>query len=325
MRKREWRRVGTLTALALVMATPVGAGFEVRDRAPVSGDTPTDTQSANVAPTAGTTSASGTQGGGVPDASRTSVFAQGLPLQLALEQVVPRDYEIEIADGVDPDRQVSFSGAGAWPHLTRKIAARADYTAGIEARIVRVRDGDDEAAAGTRQAAADAMPIPLEKPGADTSPRKVDGDTQAETDPVPGREPEERTQAVDEQSQAEGDRDDSASPESARDESETVAAAESRGAVEPEVPSEGETWSVRAGETLRTALERWRFEAGWQLRYDSAYSYPVEAAAVFEGDFIEAAQQFIEAYGRVEPGIQARFYTGNRVLVIRNSNDAIVE
>lgn len=57
------------------------------------------------------------------------------------------------------------------------------------------------------------------------------------------------------------------------------------------------TWTIREGETLRSAMERWVKEAGWQhLNWTLPYDYPIEASATFTGDLPEAVRQLESAY-----------------------------
>jgi hypothetical protein len=82
------------------------------------------------------------------------------------------------------------------------------------------------------------------------------------------------------------------------------------------------TWVARQGQTLRATLEAWGREAGWRIAWRSDHEYTLMASAEFQGTFEDAAGTLIEAFANASPPIFGRFYSGNRVLVITNPQDA---
>jgi uncharacterized Zn-binding protein involved in type VI secretion len=82
------------------------------------------------------------------------------------------------------------------------------------------------------------------------------------------------------------------------------------------------TWVARQGQTLRETLEAWGREAGWRIAWRADHEYTLMASAEFQGTFEDAAGTLIEAFANASPPIFGRLYSGNRVLVITNPQDA---
>jgi hypothetical protein len=82
------------------------------------------------------------------------------------------------------------------------------------------------------------------------------------------------------------------------------------------------TWVARQGQTLRETLEAWGREAGWRIAWRADHEYILMASAEFHGTFEDAAGTLIEAFANASPPIFGRLYSGNRVLVITNPQDA---
>lgn len=87
----------------------------------------------------------------------------------------------------------------------------------------------------------------------------------------------------------------------------------------PTVPTHASLFDVKAGETVRTALERWSAESGWKLIWQADFDLRIEADNVFmESDITEAVPAVLKAFptppGR--PRLSMAAYRGNRVIVI---------
>lgn len=76
------------------------------------------------------------------------------------------------------------------------------------------------------------------------------------------------------------------------------------------------SWVVANGQTLREVLQNWCDKEGWDLVWTTAREYPIEASAVFKGRFVDVASALVRNFGRAMPVPYAKFYKGNRVLVI---------
>lgn len=83
-------------------------------------------------------------------------------------------------------------------------------------------------------------------------------------------------------------------------------------------PAAAAAFEVRRGETLRTALQRWTEQAGWQplaWMLDADMDYELQASATFSGDFVSSVQALVDAIGTQIP-LRAQFHHGNRLLVL---------
>ena len=78
---------------------------------------------------------------------------------------------------------------------------------------------------------------------------------------------------------------------------------------------------VANGQTLREVLQSWCDKEGWDLVWATAREYPIEASAVFKGRFVDVASALVRNFGRATPIPYAKFYKGNRVLLISTNEE----
>jgi len=76
-------------------------------------------------------------------------------------------------------------------------------------------------------------------------------------------------------------------------------------------------WVAKEGMTLREILQQWADIEGWELVWNTNREYPLRASAIFRGRFKDVSSAVIRNFGRATPQPMARYYFGNRVLVIR--------
>jgi len=81
------------------------------------------------------------------------------------------------------------------------------------------------------------------------------------------------------------------------------------------------SWVVASGQTLREVLQNWCNKEGWDLVWATSREYPIEASAVFKGRFVDVASALVRNFSRATPVPYAKFYKGNRVLVISTSEE----
>ncbi len=81
------------------------------------------------------------------------------------------------------------------------------------------------------------------------------------------------------------------------------------------------SWVVANGQTLREVLQSWCDKEGWDLVWTTSREYPIEASAVFKGRFVDVASALVRNFGRATPIPYAKFYKGNRVLVISTTEE----
>lgn len=81
------------------------------------------------------------------------------------------------------------------------------------------------------------------------------------------------------------------------------------------------SWVVASGQTLREVLQSWCDKEGWDLVWTTTREYPIEASAVFKGRFVDVASALVRNFGRATPIPYAKFYKGNRVLVVSTTEE----
>lgn len=81
------------------------------------------------------------------------------------------------------------------------------------------------------------------------------------------------------------------------------------------------SWVVANGQTLREVLQSWCNKEGWDLVWATSREYPIEASAVFKGRFVDVASALVRNFGRATPIPYAKFYKGNRVLVVSTTEE----
>ncbi len=81
------------------------------------------------------------------------------------------------------------------------------------------------------------------------------------------------------------------------------------------------SWVVTNGQTLRQVLQSWCDKEGWDLVWTTSREYPIEASAVFKGRFVDVASALIRNFERATPIPYAKFYKGNRVIVVSTTEE----
>lgn len=88
-----------------------------------------------------------------------------------------------------------------------------------------------------------------------------------------------------------------------------------------EVQDQVRSWVVANGQTLRQVLQSWCDKEGWDLVWTSSREYPIEASAIFKGRFIDVASALVRNFERATPIPYAKFYKGNRVVVVSTNEE----
>ena len=81
------------------------------------------------------------------------------------------------------------------------------------------------------------------------------------------------------------------------------------------------SWVVASGQTLRSVLQDWCDKEGWDLIWSTAREYPIQASAVFKGRFMDVSSALVRNFSRADPIPYAKFYKGNRVLVVTTTEE----
>ena len=89
----------------------------------------------------------------------------------------------------------------------------------------------------------------------------------------------------------------------------------------PVLTDQVRSWVVANGQTLREVLQDWCNKEGWDLVWATSREYPIEASAVFKGRFVDVASALVRNFARATPIPYAKFYKGNRVLVVSTNEE----
>jgi hypothetical protein len=90
----------------------------------------------------------------------------------------------------------------------------------------------------------------------------------------------------------------------------------------PDARDQVRSWVVASGQSLREVLQTWCDREGWDLVWNTPREYPIAASAVFKGRFIDVSSALVRNFSRAAPIPYAKFYKGNRVLVISAEEDS---
>ncbi|MFX7090759.1 TcpQ domain-containing protein, partial [Acinetobacter baumannii] len=76
---------------------------------------------------------------------------------------------------------------------------------------------------------------------------------------------------------------------------------------------------------LQVTLSGWARQAGWNVVWQSAYSYELVSGSRFSGSFEDSVKALLLAMRQPRPNPTAVFYGGNRVLVISNNSQTATD
>ena len=79
------------------------------------------------------------------------------------------------------------------------------------------------------------------------------------------------------------------------------------------------TWQLKTAHTLFDTFNEWTEKIGWTLEWTASHDYVVSHDAEFKGTFQNAVKKTLEFYRTAPIPLNARFYTGNSVLVVETS------
>ncbi len=236
-------------------------------------------------------------------------FGTDIPLTHAVDQIVPEKYSVSFGQGVDVNTPVSWKGGTDWQtvlgstlsehglymevsdtdklRITKDAKARSTVFSGLKILNFRKNKSDVR---------PDSYPDDLQG-----NPGLVFAGTPSATDATPGFDMKEGTPEVKQH------------PTEVGDDAILI------GQDFDELAKPSKVWPVFAGDTLENTLATWAEEEEWSVIWNSTFTYPIQASAEFEGDFIAAAGKLIEAMSNAKPSVQGEFFTGNKVLVIKNA------
>ncbi|NDV52929.1 TcpQ domain-containing protein [Salipiger sp. PrR003] len=245
-------------------------------------------------------------------------FGTSIPLNFAVEQIVPEKYQVSFGPGVDVDQSVSWEGGAAWDVVLKDTLAEVGLFAEVS-ETDRVRITTDPA---NRAPLSSGLKIseyrhPTLGPRKGSYPDDLQGRpglVLAGAEPAPEPKVEEKAPGVNLLDYSPRPQ---LRPEHVGEDAILL------GVDETNIIQERDVWAVFAGSTLEDTLKDWGDEAGWNIHWNSEYTIPIAASAEFRGDFIGAVGELLDSFGGMSPRsengnprIVGDVFKGNKVLVI---------
>lgn len=78
--------------------------------------------------------------------------------------------------------------------------------------------------------------------------------------------------------------------------------------------AQSDGWVVMPNTTLKSTLESWSQEEGWQVIWDNPVDYRIRASVVLYGGFEEAVGRLVDAVHQTNPSLSVTLYRGNKVI-----------
>lgn len=269
-------------------------------------------------------------------AAQDGGFGTDIPLEFAVRQIVPEGHTVQIDEGVDVNARATWTDEGGWRQALASAARSAGYVATVADRTVRIQRPGAlvQSVAAAPAAAPQSRPRPA--PAASSSSSSSQDAPAARPRPAPQRgaappsRPRPRSAAGPAPAQssetlvsgggfvlmAQRARPVASAPE-------RVASADASGWREYEqapaaVAARG--WIAQEGHTLHAILDDWATTEGWRLEWNSRYEYKLTSSARFDGDFVTATTELMRSMAQARPVLTAKFYQGNKVLVVGNGS-----
>lgn len=263
-----------------------------------------------------------------PVLAQDAGFGTDIPLSLAVKQIVPDGYKVQIAPGVDANVPVSWKEGGGWKQAIVGAAKGAGYTAVVGADTVRISKSG-----GAKIEVAESVE-PQVAPTGKAQARKEAVERARRAPPARVSERPRRERVVHQRRvRSEVIEEDTVSgggfvmvpPRVARvSQSVEVVDAKGRagGPAKVAIAPRAE-WIVREGENLQSVLRDWSSKEGWKMVWESEFRYQIASAAKFDGDFVQATSELVRSMSHIRPLVTVTFYQGNKTLVVgNNSTDA---
>lgn len=256
-------------------------------------------------------------------------FGTDIPLSLAVKQIVPDGYKVQIAPGVDASAPVSWKEGGGWKQAISGAAKGAGFTTTITNDTVRItRSG------GAKVEVAESVEVPAAPVASGkASARRAAVERARHAPPArvserPRRERVVQTRRVRdvvvEEETVSGGGFVMVGPRVARETVEVVDAKGRAGGTKVAVAvAPRAEWIVREGENLQSVLRDWSGKEGWKMVWESEFRYQIASSAKFDGDFVQAASELVRSMSHIRPLVTVTFYQGNKTIVVGNgSTDA---
>lgn len=89
----------------------------------------------------------------------------------------------------------------------------------------------------------------------------------------------------------------------------------------PKLENQVRDWVAKEGYTLREVLEEWAKLEGWKVVWATNREYPLQAGVIFRGRFTDVTSAIIRTFSIATPPPYAKFFFGNKTLVVKTLED----
>lgn len=312
------------------LAEPMLHDDEMTAPAPATSGAPASIASWTRAPAAPLPEMAATPVEEVASEEVVSGFGEGMPLVIALQQVVPAGYQFAFAQGVNPGASVSWQGGKPWRGVLSDMLAAQGLGYRLQGgNVVMIGYYAPEENAPERKlllpAAATALPVPAADSYA----------AEKENAPVSIRR-QKPSSLLDRMKQSFAGSDDAGSvttanavaPEAAAPQAPVQIAAPVVAPAVVDAPvmaapdMSAPTWAGARGQTVRDVLKNWSDVAGVELYWTIDYDYRLQEDAAFAGTYDEAVAKLLERFAAVRPQPYGQLHQGAqggpRVLVVKS-------
>ncbi|MBI1273821.1 MAG: hypothetical protein GC131_07035 [Alphaproteobacteria bacterium] len=225
-------------------------------------------------------------------------FADNVPLQVALRQIVPAGYAVAPEANVDMGVLVNWRGGRPWQDVLQGMLNGVGLESNVSGQTVKI------ALSQNRMAPVGLEPLPQQEDALAPLPATTVGEATVMEPMTPMQSMPMTEPAM------------PAAP---------AQTGMMRGGVGqvvvPQLPSDiAATWTAERGKSLHDVIEEWCRRDGVELVWSAEYDYPLQASLSFTGTFEDALRGALGAFARVKPQPFGRLHSnsdaGQRVLVV---------
>jgi hypothetical protein len=225
-------------------------------------------------------------------------FANGVPLTVALRQILPPDYGFSIAQDVSPSSLVSWHGGAGWRETLQAMLQTIGLGMEEKGNLIRIVHG-----AGAAQPSTDAATAPAPE----VAPAPASGGE--EMSPALARSGEKPLPLTPPPAGKSGTPSSDATaggsflkpPPAFAEESVTRDKGSDLADSAPRSAASVDSWTADRGETLHRILENWSRRAGVELSWLAEYDYPIQATVSFTGTFQDAVRDILAGFQEAHP------------------------
>ncbi len=260
-----------------------------------------------------------------PPVDNVSGFATGVPLSLALSQLVPSRYDVILGHGVRGRTQVSWTGGKPWEQVLSDMLAPAHMSFSLSGHRLTVERNGAQAAslsAPISVAPQEKMPTDVMAPPAASPPVVLKSSPPVALTASTGSQSSATAQNLPTPLPPVAAPVMAAPQMSAPPQVAAAAPATAPQVASPAAPAA--PWSAQKGQTLKAVLTAWAQAAHVHLYWAIDYNYRLPGDVSFDGNFTQAVSQLFDLFSQVHPQPYGQLHTDQQngdVLIVRTYGD----